>query len=522
MLIILPAAILSATIIIMLVMIRRDVGRGLIWSAATIGSTAAIIVSLFLVRALPIELVLRSSAGSIFNRLPLTMTLDETAWSFQTSLLAILSAVLLTVTRRQASSGPGAWLGTLGIAMVGLVAVQAGTLSTLLSAWFLIDTLELIVLIGSRRASHNLGKLITSFLLRYVGILLGLIAVIQPGEGKLNDYNIYLFLAVMLRLGAFPFWPYWGDTKALIGLGTMMMAVRVTSVLVPLARLTPGSIPPQWAGLLTTYCLLLMFYCTIQWLRLAATQDRRVYWIIGYGLVACLCVIHDLAASGTMWGVTALLCGSSLFLFTDRSRFYIVIPLAGLLAMTGLPFTPVSLGWSGLLGSPVDWRATPFIAAHVLYLLGFIRLAFKTGYGEGRAEGLSRFAYPAGLILLLLMPWIILLVAGVETPLLDWWAGFITFALLLVMIIIFRGQIFENEELKLPADRFWKTAGQMLERILAALQQDWLINLFDRIFRWVGRITASISNILEGDGGVLWVLLLLALFASLISSGGGI
>ena len=113
MLIILPAAILSATIIIMLVMIRRDVGRGLIWSAATIGSTAAIIVSLFLVRAVPIELVLRSSAGSIFNRLPLTMTLDETAWSFQTSLLAILSAVLLTVTRRQASSGPGAWLGLL-------------------------------------------------------------------------------------------------------------------------------------------------------------------------------------------------------------------------------------------------------------------------------------------------------------------------------------------------------------------------------------------------------------------------
>ena len=522
MLIILPAAILSVTIIIMMVMQRRDVGRGLVWSAAAIGSTAAIIVSLFLVRALPVELVIRSGTASIFNHLPFTLTLDQTAWAFQTTLLTILSAVLLTATRRQASSGPSAWLGTLGIALVGLVAIQAGTLSTLLSAWFVIDTLELVVLLVSLRPSYNLGKLVTSFLLRYAGILLALIAIIQPGEQTINNVNIYVFLAVMLRLGAFPFWPYWGETKTLTGLGTMMLAVRVTSVLVPLARLAAGSIPPQWAALLTTYCLLLMFYCAIQWLRMAATQDRRVYWIIGYGLVACMCVIHDQASAGVMWGVTALLCGSSLFLMTDRSRYYIGLPLAGLLAMTGLPYTPISSGWSGLLGTPVDWRATPFIFAHVLFLAGFLRLAFTTGESEGKMEGLARFAYPTGLILLLLMPWAILLVAGVETPLLDWWAGFITFALFLVILIIFRAQLFEDAELKLPKSRFWTTSKSILDRILAALQQDWLVNLFSRFFGWVGRITSVISNILEGDGGVLWVLLLLALFATLISGSGGI
>ncbi|MGB8253291.1 MAG: hypothetical protein WCF08_08745 [Anaerolineaceae bacterium] len=522
MLIILPAAILSVTIIIMVVMQRREVGRGLVWSAAAMGSTAAIIVSLFLVRALPIELVIRSGAVSIFNRLPFTLTLDQTAWAFQTALLAILSAVLLTATRRQASSGPGAWLGALGIAMVGLVAVQAGSLSTLLSAWFIIDTLELVVLLVSLKPSHNLGKLATSFLLRYAGILLAFITIIQPGDQTINNVNIYLFLAVMLRLGALPFWPYWGDTKTLTGLGTMMLAVRVTSVLVPLAHLTPGSIPPQWKALLTTYCLLLIFYCAIQWLRLAAAQDGRVYWVIGYGLVACMCVIHDQASSGVMWGVTALLCGSSLFLMTDRSRFYIGLPVAGLLAMTGLPYTPISSGWSGLLGAPVDWRATPFIIAHVLYLTGFLRLAFKAGESEGKMEGLSRFAYPAGLILLLIMPWAILLAAGVETPLLDWWAGFITFALFLITIIIFRAQLFEDTELKIPTSSFWTTSKRILDRILAALQQDWLVNFFNQFFGWVGRITSVISNILEGDGGVLWVLLLLALFATLISGSGGI
>ncbi len=522
MIIILPAAILSITIIIMVVMQRRDVGRGLVWSAATIGSTAAIIVSLLLVRALPVEMVLHIKPDSIFNRLPLTLSLDNTAWAFQTTLLAILTAVLLTATHRQASSGPSAWLGTLGIAMVGLVAVQAGTLSTLLSAWFLIDTLELVVLLVSLKPSHNLAKLTTSFLLRYAGIILALVTIIQPGEQTINNTNVFLFLAVMLRLGALPFWPYWGETKSLTGLGTMMLAVRVTSVLVPLARLTPGSVPPQWTAVLTTYCLLLMFYCAVQWLRQGADQDRRVYWIIGYSLIGCMCVIHDQATSGVLWGVTALLCGSSLFLMTDRSRFYIGFPIAGLLAMTGLPYTPVSIGWSGLLGAPVDWRATPFILAHVLFLAGFLRLAFKTGESEGSTEGLARFAYPAGLILLLLMPWAILLAGGVVTPLLDWWAGFITFALFLVIIIIFRAQLFEDAVLKLPATRFWTLSNSMLDRVLAALQQDWLVNVFNRLFGWVGRITVVITNVLEGDGGVLWVLLLLALFASLISRPGGI
>ncbi|MGA9397424.1 MAG: hypothetical protein WBV22_04100, partial [Anaerolineaceae bacterium] len=75
---------------------------------------------------------------------------------------------------------------------------------------------------------------------------------------------------------------------------------------------------------------------------------------------------------------------------------------------------------------------------------------------------------------------------------------------------------------KIPTSSFWTTSKRILDRILAALQQDWLVNFFNQFFGWVGRITSVISNILEGDGGVLWVLLLLALFATLISGSGGI
>ena len=232
MLIFLPTGLLIVTLTLMIIMYRRDFSRGLIWSAGAIGSLATIIVSLFLIRQLPLEVVVRGNQTSVYSRLPVTLLLDGTAWAYQTALLVILSAVLLTATRRQATSGPEAWMASAGITILGLVAIQAGTLSTLLGAWFLIDTLELIYLLVSLKPQHNLGKLVTSFSLRYAGILVGLISIgTESGES-----GFLILLAAMLRLGVLPFWSYWGDFSAITGLGTIMQAVRVLSALTPLAR----------------------------------------------------------------------------------------------------------------------------------------------------------------------------------------------------------------------------------------------------------------------------------------------
>jgi hypothetical protein len=521
MLLILPAGLLIATVLFMAGMKRRDVGRGMIWSVAAVGSISAIIVSLFLVRQLPLEIVIKGGTTSVFGRLPLSLILDSTAWAYQTTLLVILSAVLLTATQRKATGGPDAWMASIGMALLGSVAIQAGTLSTLLSAWFLIDTLELIYLLVSLKPKDDLGKLVTSFVLRYIGILVALISISGSGGEPGQNQGFLIFLAAMLRLGALPFWSYWSDFSVLTGVGTMMQVVRVLSVMTPLARLEAAAIPPQWRGLFTLYCLLLMLYCAIRWLRQKTASQGRVYWITGVSLVAFTCVIHGQAAASVPWVVTALLAGSALFLFTDRTRLNLILALAGLLALTGLPYTPVSSGWSGLLGLPVDWRSTPFILANVLFLAGSLRLAVITPEPERRIEGLARFAYPAGLLILLVMPWVIMIFSVNDTPLQDWWAGFMSFALLLVIIIVFRDQLFEGSPFKWPDTRFWRTFVKFSEGGLSAIRQDWLINSFNRLAAGLGRLTSAISYVMEGDGGVLWVFLLLALFASLLSARGG-
>ena len=163
--------------------------------------------------------------------------MDGTSWAYQTALLAILNAVLLTATRRQAYQRPGCLAGIDRHHHPGPGGHPGGTLSTLLSAWFLIDTLELVYLLVSLKPHHDLGKLVTSFALRYAGIL---VASDLDWNGILQPIRIPIFLAAMLRLGVLPFWSYWGDFSALTGLGTMMQAVRVLSALTPLARLEAG------------------------------------------------------------------------------------------------------------------------------------------------------------------------------------------------------------------------------------------------------------------------------------------
>ena len=57
------------------------------------------------------------------------------------------------------------------------------------------------------------------------------------------------------------------------------------------------------------------------------------------------------------------------------------------------------------------------------------------------------------------------------------------------------------------------------DRLAAFFRLEWVYQLLGLIFQLFQRIVQMITTILEGDGGVLWVLLLLALLVSLIQSG---
>jgi hypothetical protein len=59
------------------------------------------------------------------------------------------------------------------------------------------------------------------------------------------------------------------------------------------------------------------------------------------------------------------------------------------------------------------------------------------------------------------------------------------------------------------------------QRVSYFFSFQWLVPVFSWFHGLVGMVPGFISGVLEGEGGILWAILLLALLISLLRSGGG-
>jgi len=182
----------------------------------------------------------------------------------------------------------------------------------------------------------------------------------------------------------------------------------------------------------------------------------------------------------------------------------------GLLGFSLFPYTPT-------------WRAVMlydqigivlsiiFILAHALLMAGYLRHLFNMPAKSEAVEPWMRVVFPVGLVVLMGVHWGVALnqgLVGISAPLLSlsWWAGVFAFAVVLVLIYA------RTREIALPAPI---TSG-----IQSLLSLEWIYRLFWWFYRSIGRLFTSISSILEGEGGILWAVLILILLIVLLSQQG--
>ena len=94
-----------------------------------------------------------------------------------------------------------------------------------------------------------------------------------------------------------------------------------------------------------------------------------------------------------------------------------------------------------------------------------------------------------------------------EIPILGWILG----ALICVLAIL--GFFWQQRGGKVPPS--------IADRLNALISLDWLYFLLKIIFDYLSRLIFFISNVLEGEGGLLWVLLWIVLFLAILLIGLG-
>jgi hypothetical protein len=326
--------------------------------------------------------------------------------------------------------------------------------------------------------------------------------------------SLYLLLAAGLRLGVLPLHvPFLSDTPRRRSLGSLTRLVPVAASLILLVRAASVGVPEGFRPYLLAFSGMAALYGSASWVSAKDELDGRPFWILAGASFSLAAAVRQQPEASLAWGLTTLLSGATLFLASVRPRILVPILLLSALSLTTLPFTP---NWQGvrLYSGPLSPWLALFLLAQAALAAGYVRHTFRSGPDLSGVERWVWVIYPWGLALLPLVHYLIAwLGRGVPGFMLEGfpsvdqsWPG------LAVLILVAGMGVWRQRGLPVP------------RRILTLLGQ---VFSFRWLYRWLwgsyktaGRIIGGINFILEGDGGILWALLLLTLLFSLLMQRG--
>jgi hypothetical protein len=196
----------------------------------------------------------------------------------------------------------------------------------------------------------------------------------------------------------------------------------------------------------------------------------------------------------------------------SRPARFVLLGLA--FSMAGLPFSPT---WpaAGLTARPITPLLPIFLLAHTVLLAGVIRQGLRPAPVPPRAERWVYVIYPLGLAWLLVSLWLVAWLP--QGALLVAWPDALSSALILIgPALAFASLPFlMRSRISLLKDRAGK---------LRAINFLWIYRLIGRLFHALTPLSITVNRAIEGQAGLLWALVFLALLISLFAQlglGGG-
>ncbi len=449
---------------------------------------------------------------SLFFQSP-TFIADGIAWAFAVSLVTLSFAIIITAVVRRPFPVQINWAGLLILTSFGVLAVVADNPLALVLIWAAIDLAELMTQMRFVEDPKLSERVVIAFASRVAGILILLWAdMVSVANGQLLDFRLappqaglYLVIAAGLRIGVLPLHlPYPSESSIRRGFGTGLRMISAASSLILLARIPPSSVTSPFTPYLLMLVSLAALYGSWMWLRAPDELTGRPYWLIGMGSLAVAASLQANPTGAAAWGCALILSGGALFLSSEQNKWLMRALFVGAWGISALPFSLSASGWNS--GGPNFWLTLPFLlVAQAMLISGFIRHSqrMSTRVSNEDQPIWAKNVYPIG-IFLLLMTIIILALFGWDGTLQigNWLAG-------LAASLIALGLLWLSPRLRIlnPMRAHWV-------RPTNASWLDWGGQAVWGVFRQLGRLSAVVTNILEGESGIMWTLLFLALFIS--------
>jgi hypothetical protein len=516
MLILLPAVILIFTAAVMayLTWRRRNYAYHWLWAAG--GSIFAWVAAWILRTQLPRSFHLTLWRAEELLPSPPSLTADAVSWPFILALTTMCLAVVFTDVSRARETNWMVWAGDLVITALGILAVMAGSPLTLVMAWTLIDFLEMTIILRRVDNQQSRRRVFTFFSTSMLGIMMILWAIITSRSAGTaltftqipSEAVVFLITAVGLRMGIIPLQiVFLQDLFHQRGQGTLIRLVPPATSLVLLVRVAFADLNVTWEWILLIATVFAVGYSSVRWVRARDELQGRVFWIVGVSGLAFTAALRSRPEATLTWSIALLYVGSVVFLASVHEKRLWPIGLLSVYSLTSLPLSPTLAG-AGLY-VPFHPLSILWLMAQGLLIFGCFRFLRRETEPMVGVERWVRLIYPLGLTLLPLTHFIsgiwLSPDLGISTPS-PIWPGLVVLALLTAGGIIGWSDV--------------RVLEIGLQRIDQLISLQWFYDSLSWVYNAIGQVLSFITSLLEGEGGVLWALLLVALLVSLIAQLG--
>jgi len=449
--------------------------------------------------------------------------LDQSNWTIVFSLFTFHLAFLLTsLARLDIRTDFKFWIMEAGQIALTYAVLTAGDLRTLILTWTALDMADLFYWLFVKKTVDN-TKIFKPYVFKLIGSLLLILNIARlagTGQSLLlekfpSTASVSLFFAALLHSGILPVMKHEKSARFMenfLDFSTYFFSYLTSFFLI--IYLPAHSLPMLLNSVMALLFLVIVFYFGNKWLKALDEISGAYDLLVAFSGFFAYLFLSNYQIQLVNWLVILIICLTWLLLYTHRSNMVVLFPVLMLFSLSGLPFSLVSYGSHGLFSQGISFSAILLLVPHILILTGFIRLLFLKRNRLGKLEPWFQAIYMAGLFLPILA--ISAIILNAITSLIDelvfWWMGmFVTIAAIGLYFWL------EGQEKHAPKDK--ESENTKTDRLSNFLSLKWMYTISSFLGARVGVFVTGFSQLLEGEGGVLWAIVFMALLITLLRTG---
>ena len=458
------------------------------------------------------------------TRISLQFALNPQNRILALSLFAVnLSFFLTGISRLDIRNDLTSWIYQLMLIAFSFLALITADLWSVVLLWTALDLLELTfhrLIIKDTNEKIYFRK----FIIKSLGSILLIWNIASLSRSGFNPLingivssspNTSIILAALMHSGIFPFdteLKSSAEVKSSDLLKDLFVLLNFIVSFSLITNLQAPELPFVLSLAISIFSYIFIIYTSVHW-----AFDKDNDYSLRFLLLFETGIFIFLYFSGAAQFITFLLALIAisipwLLFFTHRSKNLLILPVISSFFITGLPLSMIAFGPRGFIGNGISVGLIVFLISQILFIVGYIKRAFDQNEKFYELERWYQVAYLIGLFTPFLSAAAIIFFSrtSISVEFQYWWIGLVVLMIGVLGYLYSGKTIIKNNSAKLISQ----------ERsivFLRLLTFDWLFNIFSFLESKVRGFVNGFSGLMEGEGGIMWALVLLILIFTMLT-----